>query len=288
MKLFGAWWGREVRVSSSPLSCWHGILPLHGAISNHLQGLQANAGELLVFSPGQEVDVTWHEGTKAIVIALMRPCCSTTERHHQVHHAQSPTQALLFQGNNPAMRSLGNLLRMVDSESGNTAGLLATPFGQSHVQHLFCENLLHLLPSLYSEPPRRLLPGTVKRVVDFIHANLEQPLCITQLVTVSGTSRRSLEQAFRNGLGTSPQRYIQHCRLLAMRKVLLSTNRVKYSCRRWPSSGGLRNPATLPPPTSKRLASCPRKRWPGQIDGKPLQAQRPARPRPTRISRCRS
>ena len=70
MKLFGAWWGREVRVSSSPLSCWHGILPLHGAISNHLQGLQANAGELLVFSPGQEVDVTWHEGTKAIVIAL--------------------------------------------------------------------------------------------------------------------------------------------------------------------------------------------------------------------------
>lgn len=99
------------------------------------------------------------------------------------------------------MRSLGNLLRMVDSESGNTAGLLATPFGQSHVQHLFCENLLHLLPSLYSEPPRRLLPGTVKRVVDFIHANLEQPLCITQLVTVSGTSRRSLEQAFRNGLG---------------------------------------------------------------------------------------
>ena len=222
MKLFGAWWGREVRVSSSPLSCWHGILPLHGAISNHLQGLQANAGELLVFSPGQEVDVTWHEGTKAIVIALDAALLlNHLERHHQVHHAQSPTQALLFQGNNPAMRSLGNLLRMVDSESGNTAGLLATPFGQSHVQHLFCENLLHLLPSLYSEPPRRLLPGTVKRVVDFIHANLEQPLCITQLVTVSGTSRRSLEQAFRNGLGTSPQRYIQHCRLLAMRKVLL-------------------------------------------------------------------
>jgi AraC-like DNA-binding protein len=222
MKLFGAQWGGEVRVSSSPLNSWHGILPLQGTISSRPDGLQANGGELLVFSPGHEVDVIWHEGAKAIVIALDAALLlDHLERHHQTHELRLPTRTLLFDSNHRALQSLGSLLRLVDSETGNASGLLANPTSQSHVQHLFCENLLQLIPSLHTEPQRRLLPGTVKRVVDFIHAHLDQPLDITQLVAISGTSRRSLEQAFRNGLGTSPQRYIQSCRLQAIRKILL-------------------------------------------------------------------
>lgn len=54
LKLFGASWGREVRVSSSPLHSWHAILPLQGAISSPGQGLQAVPGQLLVFTPGHE------------------------------------------------------------------------------------------------------------------------------------------------------------------------------------------------------------------------------------------
>ncbi|MCY1436564.1 Helix-turn-helix domain protein [compost metagenome] len=40
-------------------------------------------------------------------------------------------------------------------------------------------------------------------------------------MTVSGASRRSLEQACQRSLGTSPQRYIQRCRLDAIRELLL-------------------------------------------------------------------
>lgn len=223
MKLFGAQWGREVRVNSSPLNCWHGILALQGSISSRPDGLQANPGELLVFSPGQQVDVIWHEGVRAIVIALDAGLMlDHLQRQHQAHGLKLPNGTLLFDRNQQAMHSLGNLLRLVDGESGNPSGLLASPTSQSYVQQLFCENLLQLIPSLHVEPQRRLLPGTVKRVVDYIHGHLDQPLCIAELVAVSGTSRRSLEQAFRNSLGTSPQRYIQNCRLSAIRQELLS------------------------------------------------------------------
>lgn len=222
LKLFGAGFGREVRVSSSPLTCWHGILPLRGAVSSRPDGQQAGAGELLMFTPGHAVDVIWHEGTQAIVLALdVSLLFDHLQHHHQTEVARLPAQAQLIGGQHPALASLGNLLRLVDGETGSPSGLLATPTGQLHLQHLFCENLLHLIPSLSTLPQRSLLPGTVKRVVDFIHAHLDQPLCISQLVSISGASRRSLEQAFRHSLGTSPQRYIHNCRLRAIRELLL-------------------------------------------------------------------
>lgn len=222
LKLFGAGFGRKVRVSSSPLACWHGILPLRGAVSSRSDGQQAGSGELLMFTPGHEVDVVWHEGTQAIVLALDASLLSDhVMRHHQAEAARLPAQAQLIGRQHPAVLSLGNLLRLVDSDTGNSSGLLTSAAGQVHMQHLFCENLLHLIPSLSALPQRSLLPGTVKRVVDFIQAHLDQPLCISQLVSVSGASRRSLEQAFRHSLGTSPQRYIQNCRLRAIRELLL-------------------------------------------------------------------
>lgn len=222
LKLFGAQWGAELKVSSRPLASWHGILPLHGAVTSHPDGQQAGPGDLLMFTPGHQVEVVWHEGTRALVIALDGACLNDHMlRHHQSEATRVPPQAQLICRRNPALASLGNLVRLVDGEAGSSSGLLATAVGQQHLQHLFCENLLYLIPSLSALPQRSLLPGTVKRVVDYVHANLDQPLCISQLVTVSGASRRSLEQAFRRYLGTSPQRYIQRCKLNVIREMLL-------------------------------------------------------------------
>ena len=221
LKLFGARWGMGVTVRSSPLASWHGILPLQGAVTSNPDGQQAGAGELLMFTPGHEVDVHWRRGTQAIVIALDAACLADhLERHHQSEVPRLPPQAQLIGREHPALGSLGNLLRLIDGEAGRPAGVLASPVGQQHVQHLFCENLLQLIPSLSVLPQRSLLPGTVKRAVDYIHAHLEQPLSISQLVAISGASRRSLEQAFQRSLGSSPQRYIQRCRLNAIRQLL--------------------------------------------------------------------
>ena len=202
------------------LGGWHGILPLHGAVTCCPDGQQAGIGDLMMFTPGHEVQVIWHEGTRALVIGRLSACLNDhLKRHHQSEPAGVSAQAQLIGRQHPALRSLGNLVRLIDSEAGSPSGLLATPVDQQHLQHLFCENLLHLIPTLGVLPQRSLLPGTVKRVVDYIHAHLDQPLRISQLVQISGASRPSLEQAFRRYLGTSPQRYIQRCKLNAIREL---------------------------------------------------------------------
>lgn len=68
---------------------------------------------------------------------------------------------------------------------------------------------------------RALMPGSVKRAVDYIHAHLKGRIDMAALVAASGASRRSLEQAFRRSLGTSPARYVMSRRLLAIRERLL-------------------------------------------------------------------
>ncbi|MBD7977184.1 helix-turn-helix transcriptional regulator [Pseudomonadaceae bacterium Sa2CUA2] len=222
LKLFGADFGQKVRVSSLALANWHAILPLRGSVTSLLEGHTAEAGDMMLFTPGYEVDAVWHKGTQAVVLTLETVSLAEhVMRHHQIEMSNPSTQAQVITRDNPALVSLGNLLRLVDSEVASPVGLLATPAGQQHIQHLFCENLLHLIPSLRNLPPRSVLPGTVKRVVDYIHAHLEKPLCISLLVSVSGTSRRSLEQAFRVSLGTSPQRYIKNCKLKVIRDLLL-------------------------------------------------------------------
>ncbi len=68
--------------------------------------------------------------------------------------------------------------------------------------------------------PRRVLPGLLKRTLHYIKTNLGQTLSMDELVKVSGASRRSLEQAFRLNLQTSPMRYILHYRLHAAHESL--------------------------------------------------------------------
>lgn len=222
LKMYGAQWGVQgVRVRSCPLQSWHGILPLRGAMTLPGKHQLAGSGELLLFSPGQEVDVVWHAGSRAVVFALQGALLDEQlQRHHHTEAAPSAPFFQLFDRRHPGLASLLNLLRLIDSELAGASSLLASPTGQSHLQHLFCEGLLGLVAkdSLYTRP---VLPGLLKRALDYIHDHLEQRIEITELVAVSGASRRSLEQAFRASLGTSPARYILGRRLLAIRERLL-------------------------------------------------------------------
>jgi len=221
IKLFGACWGDAVSVRSTPLACWHGILPLAGGIVDLRADRQVKAGGMILFAPGHEVDVIWRDGTQAIVIALdNRLLRSHLEAEYEMGIPSVVERVLYIEQEHPALVSLGNLLRLTDAEFRQGQGLLSLPVAQRQLQSLFCENLLHLVPALRSLPERHILPGGLKRAVEYIHEHLEQPWSLEELVRISGVSRRSLEQAFRDKLQTSPQRYLQQCRLKAARDCL--------------------------------------------------------------------
>lgn len=223
VQLFGAGWGMAVQVCSSPLQNWHAIMPVAGAVSSLDGGYTATAGELLLFRPGHEARVHWHARAKALV---MNVDTSRLSGHAQAHHqldlaALRGAPVLHLQTQHPGVRTLGNLVRFAEQELAAGAGLFGSALGRQQLCQLFYENLLQVMPQAQA-PAARALPGVVKRAQDYIHSHLQQPLDMAQLVAVAGASRRTLEQAFRSSLGSSPQRYAQQQRLHALRAILLS------------------------------------------------------------------
>jgi len=101
--------------------------------------------------------------------------------------------------------------------------LLRQEVGQQ-LGRLLMQLLLLEFPHSYSEQLRQEVrqpaPGCVRLAEDYIHAHLDEPILLARLCTVSGTSPRTLQQAFRKYRGLSPMEYIRNARLeLAHRRL---------------------------------------------------------------------
>jgi AraC-like DNA-binding protein len=104
--------------------------------------------------------------------------------------------------------------------------------GRSVAAHLALDDVLHrtaatlLHPELLWAEPADLLchrdgraPRNFDILIDYILANLDQPLTLSDLEARSHYSRRSLQYAFQEQLQCSPKQWIREQRLMvAMRK----------------------------------------------------------------------
>jgi len=90
--------------------------------------------------------------------------------------------------------------------------------------------LLMLIQSLYEsvenndiiQPVRINKMRIFSQARDFIHANSENAILVSDLCSSLGVSERSLRYAFERTAGLSPKRYINHCRLNKVRTDLKS------------------------------------------------------------------
>src|SRR5690606_19228637 len=72
--------------------------------------------------------------------------------------------------------------------------------------------------------PRRcatVLPRHVKRVQDFLHTNVAEPVTADQMAAIAGVSLRSLYAGFKDYCGVSPMQYLRSLRLEGARSALL-------------------------------------------------------------------
>jgi transcriptional regulator GlxA family with amidase domain len=65
-----------------------------------------------------------------------------------------------------------------------------------------------------------VVPGGVKRAIDFMHANLGREVTIADLVTVANVASRTLFKHFKDFTGVSPMRYLRERRLDRAREEL--------------------------------------------------------------------
>ena len=71
--------------------------------------------------------------------------------------------------------------------------------------------------------PRKLIdatPRNIKAAIDFMHANLHQPLTVTEIAEAAGVSVRSLQSGFQQFQDTTPVAYLRRLRLEEVHKEL--------------------------------------------------------------------
>ena len=107
------------------------------------------------------------------------------------------------------------------------------PLWQEQFFSAIVSNLLTLWPNsqarYLNRPASGPSPRDVKRVVDFIEANLDKPLSLSMLADVGGVPIRTLSEHFARFVGASPFNYVRRRRLLSVRAALSSGNHSSVS-----------------------------------------------------------
>jgi AraC-like DNA-binding protein len=100
----------------------------------------------------------------------------------------------------------------------------------SYLSQAMAALLLESMPHNYSNnlAARRdnILPGHIKRAIDFMRENIEKPLAVSEIAEASRVSVRSLQLNFNHFCGTSPLGYLMRLRLEKVRHDLLSKDSI--------------------------------------------------------------
>ena len=87
---------------------------------------------------------------------------------------------------------------------------------------LIFEHVPHRLSFRLDRDLLQVAPRHVKRAIDFMHANLHQPLTMMDVAEAGGVSVRSLQAGFRQFKDTTPAAYLRQIRLQAAHAELSS------------------------------------------------------------------
>ena len=85
---------------------------------------------------------------------------------------------------------------------------------------LIFENTPHRLSHRLPRKSLDVTPRNIKAAIDFMHANLHQPLTVTEVAEAAGVSVRSLQAGFQQFQDATPVAYLRRLRLEAVHKEL--------------------------------------------------------------------
>jgi AraC-like DNA-binding protein len=122
-------------------------------------------------------------------------------------------------------RSLAQYLLMAAVDLDRADSMLAHPTTMGMFQQFIITGLLLSQPHSHFDSLLRLsgpiAPHGVKRAIDYMEANLAQPIVLADIVAAAGIPGRTLLQHFRDSSGTSPMRYVRDMRMARVRQDLL-------------------------------------------------------------------
>ncbi len=157
---------------------------------------------------------------------------------------EAPTEPLEFVHAMELASGFGNrfaryVLAAADEfESTNAIG--DNPIALIAFQEFVVSELLLHHPHNYSAAlarlDRRIASRDVKRAIDYMHAHLDAPVTIAEIVNAAGVAGRTLFKHFRDTHGVSPMQYLRNLRFEKAREELLNAKaeaKVAEVATRW-------------------------------------------------------
>jgi AraC-like DNA-binding protein len=122
-------------------------------------------------------------------------------------------------------RSLAQYLMMAVRDIDNAGTMPWNSAIMTAFEQFIMTMVLTVQPHNYSAALRRLdtplAPRDVKRAIDYMHANLDASITITEIIAVAGVPGRTLFKHFRDFKGMSPMQYLRNARFDRVRRALL-------------------------------------------------------------------
>jgi AraC family transcriptional regulator len=223
--LLRRWHDTSARMEQPPLDHHYLVLHLGGAKRVHRQGLHsivtadAEANAMTLVTAG--TSFSWKtDGPIGFAHLYLRP--------HAIDHVVAEE----FDRDARAVDLIDCVARRLPLLSALMSAMLGEIETPTFGSRLILDTLLHsLVVRMLSEcstlseignpAPHAISPRRLRRVLEFIEANLGTDLELEDLASVAGSSRFHFSRAFREATGFPPYRYLIHRRIDAAKTLLL-------------------------------------------------------------------
>lgn len=177
-----------------------------------------------VLSPTLATRMTWGEGCEKLIVLIER------EAMERQFHALvgRKTASIEFDAGLDLTSAAGQaLLRHVEmtraaAEQGASMPEAYRVMLRDGLTTLLLAGFAHSASHGLVAPAPAALPASVRRAEEFMRQNVDRPISSADIAAHAGASLRSLQDAFRRGLGTTIGDYLQNLRLERFRAALIA------------------------------------------------------------------
>jgi AraC family transcriptional regulator len=191
-----------------------GTCNIEGRFRGKWQSAAYTTGSLAMTAPGEEVTLRWRGATQHSTLQLHIPAATIRSAFEQLA-PRNAGMKLLPHGisyDDPLIRSL--ILNLADALRSGAPDIYAESAAELLAAHL----IVRYGGSKPSRPPSRDV-ARVRRVRDYMEANLGQEMSLQMLAGIAYLSRYHLIRVFKQAYGATPQRF-------------LTRLRIEHACRR--------------------------------------------------------
>ncbi|MCC8393619.1 AraC family transcriptional regulator [Paraburkholderia sp. MMS20-SJTR3] len=179
-----------------------------------------------LLSPSLPLRMRWGDACPQVILRVER---GALEQHCERHLGDAFSRPVEFEPElqlaSPGGAYLMQLLPLLADAMSMRDHPLTNPLAFSQFESTLINALIYGQPNTARDGIRRpagtLAPFFVRRVEEFIRANVREPLTIERIAEHAGVSASSLFAGFKNYYGMSPMNYVRQLRLERVREELL-------------------------------------------------------------------